>query len=84
MLNIFNKITRINDSKSLTKHISCNCKCKFDGRKCNSNQKWNNNKCQCESKNPITHCACNNNHVWNPGTRACEINCVYMKSLNDM
>ena len=25
-----------NESKTLTKHMSCECKCKFDGRKCNS------------------------------------------------
>ena len=31
--------------KILTKHVPCECKCKFDGRKCNSNQKWNNDKC---------------------------------------
>ena len=37
-------ITGINELKTLTKHISCKCKCKFDGRKCNSNQKRNNNK----------------------------------------
>ena len=38
-------ITGINESKILTKHISWKSKCKFDGTKCNSNQKWNNNKC---------------------------------------
>ena len=38
-----------------TKHISCEFKCKFDGRKCNSNQKWNNDKCQRECKNPKEH-----------------------------
>ena len=37
-------ITGINKSKRLTKHISCECKCKFDGRKCNPNQRWNNDK----------------------------------------
>ena len=37
-------ITGINKLKTLTKHISCKCKCTFDGRKCNSNQKRNNNK----------------------------------------
>ena len=37
-LNIFNIITGINKSKTLTKHVSCKCKCKLDGRKCNSNQ----------------------------------------------
>ena len=40
-----NVITRMNGSKTLTKHISCGCKCKFMGRTRNSNQKWNNNKC---------------------------------------
>ena len=41
-------ISRKNESKTLTKHISCKCKCKFDGRKrkCNSNQWWNNDKRQ--------------------------------------
>ena len=43
-------ITGINESKTLTKHISCECKCKVDGRKCNSNEKWNNDKCRCECK----------------------------------
>ena len=37
-LSIFNMITGINESKTLTKHISCECKCRFDGRKCNSDQ----------------------------------------------
>ena len=37
-LSVFNMITEINESKTLTKQISCECKCKFDGRKCNSNQ----------------------------------------------
>ena len=32
----------INESYTLTKHVSCECKCKFDGRKFNSNQRWNN------------------------------------------
>ena len=38
-------ITRINESKALTKDISCECKFRFDGRKCNSDQWWNNDKC---------------------------------------
>ena len=31
--------------KAFTKHTSCKCKSKFDGRKCNSDQWWNVNKC---------------------------------------
>ena len=30
-LTVFNMITGKNESKTLTKHISCKCKCKFDG-----------------------------------------------------
>ena len=35
-LSVFNMITRINELKTLTKRISCACKCIFDGTKCNS------------------------------------------------
>ena len=37
-LSVFSMITGIN---KLTKHISCESKCKFDRRKGNSNQLWN-------------------------------------------
>ena len=29
-LTVFNVITGINESKTLAKHISCECKCRFD------------------------------------------------------
>ena len=32
-LNVFNMITRINEAKILTKNISCDYNCKFDGKK---------------------------------------------------
>ena len=38
-------ITEISESKTLRKHVSCKCKCKFYGRKCNPDQWWNNDKC---------------------------------------
>ena len=45
------KSERVQHLSVLIKHISCKCKCKFDGRKSNSNQWWNNDKCRCECKN---------------------------------
>ena len=33
-LRVFNMIIGINESRTLTKHISCECKFKFDGTKC--------------------------------------------------
>ena len=44
-------ITKINESKTLKNHISCDSKYIFDGKNCKSNQIWNKNKCQCERKN---------------------------------
>ena len=45
-IHVFNMLTGKNESKFLTKDISCKCKFKFDGKKCNSNQKGNNCKCR--------------------------------------
>ena len=56
---VFNSIIRIYGAKTLIKHISCDCKCKFDSTTCNSNHKWINDKCQCECKN---YRACNKNY----------------------
>ena len=42
-LRFFNIIIGINELKMLAKHTLFKCKFKFDGTKCNSNQKWNNN-----------------------------------------
>ena len=68
-LSLFNVITGINEFKTLAKHISCECKCKFDGRKCNSDQSWNNDKCWCECQKGHV---CEKGYVWNPSTCICE------------
>ena len=47
-LSVFNIVTGINKSKTLTNLVSSKCKCKLDRKKCNSNQWWNNGKCWCE------------------------------------
>ena len=44
-ISTFNMNTGINESETLTKHILCACKCRFHGRKCNSDPCWNNDKC---------------------------------------
>ena len=46
-LSVFNITATINESKPLIKHTSCECKCKRNGRKCNSDQRWNNYKWRC-------------------------------------
>ena len=54
-IKVLNMITKLNEAKTLVKHISCNCKCKFDSTTCNSNQKRNSDKSQCERKK---YCTC--------------------------
>ena len=61
--------TVINEIRTLAKHISCECKCRFHGRKCNSGQWWNDDKCWCESKK---HHLCEKVCVWNPAIGDCE------------
>ena len=56
---------------------------KFDSEKCNSNQKWNNDKCRCECKSPKEHRVCEKkNYIWNPATCRCE-NGKYVGSIID-
>ena len=50
-LGVLSMITGVNESKTLAKHLPCQCKSRFDGTKCGTDQWWNNDKCLCESKN---------------------------------
>ena len=75
-------ITEINESETLTKSISYSCKCKCDSRKYNSNQKWNNDKCRCEYKNPKKHRVCKKYYIWNSTTCSCK-NGKYVASIID-
>ena len=72
----------MNKIKTLVKHISYDCKCKFTSTTCNSNQKWNtvminanlSVKCIVCAKKIIV------GNSWNPNT--CE-NSRYLKSIVD-
>ena len=52
---VFNMIKRINEAKTLVKHISRGCKRMFNSTRWNSDQKWNNKTCQCECKDYCTY-----------------------------
>ena len=57
-LSMSNMIAEINESKKLAKHTSWESKRRFDETKCNSDQWWNNDKCQCECKNVMSKRSC--------------------------
>ena len=56
-LKAFNMITRISEDTKMVNNgpVSCGWKCKFNSTTCNSNQKWNNDPCQCDRKNYRTY-----------------------------
>ena len=70
-------ITGKNESNILTKDISCECKFKFDGRKCNSDQWRNNDRCQYECKKRHVY---EKDYIWNPSKCSCE-NGKYLASV---
>ena len=78
-LSVFIMTAGINESKTLAKHISCEWKCTFDEKKCNSYQWWNNDKYRCKSKKRHV---CEKDYVWNPATCNCE-NGKYLASIMD-
>ena len=74
----FDMITNKNEAKAMTKHISCDCKCKFNSKTCNTKQKWSDKTCKCECKNY----KCGKDYNWNPSTCVCENN-KYLKTIAD-
>ena len=62
-------LTNITKTKTMAKHIQCDCKCKFNSATCKLNQKWNNETCQCQYKN---YCKCEKDYSCNPSVGVCE------------
>ena len=68
-----------NELKILTKYNSCKCKCRFDGRICNSEQWWKNDMCRYECKKRHDF---EKDYVWNLTTCSCE-NRKYLATIMD-
>ena len=66
---MFNIITGINELKTLTKHISCECKCKFDGKNVVQINGGTTINVDMSVKNVVY---VKKYYVWNPATQSCE------------
>ena len=73
-------ITGINESKTLRKHISCECKCNFDGTKCKSNQWWITISVDVNVKKQYI---CEKDYVWNSATCNCDNGKYLASSIDD-
>ena len=71
-------ITRINELRILTRHISSKCECKFECCiKCEIK------KCRCGCKNPKEHRRCEKSYFWNPAKGICK-NRKYAEDIGDL
>ena len=75
----FKMIANKNEARTMAKHNSYDCKCKFNSTTFNSNQKWTNETCQCKCKN---YHKFKKDYSWNPSVCICE-NSKYLKSIAD-
>ena len=71
-IKVFNLMSRTTETRHISWHESCTCKCRLDVSVCNDKQRWNNDKCRCECKELIDKGRCDNGFIWNPRICKCE------------
>ena len=70
--NVFNLMSRTNETRFIEQHEKCKCECRLDAIACNNKQQWNKNKCRCECKELIDKGICDKGFIWNPSNCECE------------
>ena len=73
-INVFNLMSRTNETRHIKWHKTCKCKCRLDASVCNNKQCWNDDKCWCEYKELIDKFVCDKGYAWNPSNCECECN----------
>ena len=69
---VFNLISRTNQTRHIEWHKTCKCKCKLDVSVCNNKQRWNEDKCRCEYKELIDKGMRDKEFIWNASNCECE------------
>ena len=67
-LKIFDLMTLKKKIKQIIFHESCKCICRLNPIVCNNKQRWNKDKCRCDS---LINKKCGNK-FWNPSNCECE------------
>ena len=62
---VSNLMSRTKETRHIKWHETCKCKCRLDASVCNNNQRWNNDKWRCESKELIDNGVCDKGYAWN-------------------
>ena len=65
-VNVFNLMSRTNETRYIKWYEICKCECRLDSIVCNNKQRWNNDKCRRECKELIDKEVCEEGYAWNP------------------
>ena len=84
---MFNLMSRANQTKCIKRHEACKCECRLDAIVCNNKQGWNKKKCRCECKELIDKDVCDKDFIWNSSNCECEFDkscniCEYLDYKN--
>ena len=71
-VNVFNLMTKTNETRHIKGYKYCKCKCRLDASVCNNKQRWNEDKCRCGCKKLIDKGMCDKGFIWNPSNCECE------------
>ena len=72
-IEVFNLLARINETRKVVWHETCNCMYRLTSAVCSDRQEWNENKCRCECKEDlINKLVCDKGYMWNPSACSCE------------
>ena len=74
-IKVFNQISRTNETRYVSQHETCACKCILDSSVCNNKQRWNNDKYRCECKELIDKGRYVEDFIWNPSKCECDKSC---------
>ena len=71
-LKVFNLMSRTNETRHITWHETCKCKCRIDVSVFNNKRRQNNDKYRCECKELIDKGICDKGFIWNLSICECE------------
>ena len=70
---VFNLMSRINETRHIIWHETCECVCRLTASVCYNKQRWNEDKCRCECKEYLTDKGiCDKGFIWDPNKCKCE------------
>ena len=77
-------MSRANETRHIKWHETCKSTCRLDASVCNNKQRWNNDKCRCESKDLIDKGICDKKYICNPSNckGECDESCHFGEYLD--